>query len=154
MKTKLIFFALAASLALVGCKSKETNNDQLSPDLVNNPTSASGETGDVPVMEFQKNIHDFGTIKQGEKVSFSFKFKNTGKADLIIASASGSCGCTVPNFPKQPIAPGKEGVIDVTFDSSGKSGQQNKQVTVVANTIPNTTVLTVAGMITTDETKK
>jgi hypothetical protein len=66
---------------------------------------------------------------------------------LIITSAKGSCGCTIPEYPTDPIAPGEEGIIDVVFNSDGKSGQQNKKVTIVANTVPNTTVLAINGMV-------
>jgi len=146
-------------IALMGftaqsCKQK-TTDDKIDTEVVNNPATASGEPStDMPVMEFEKTTHDFGKIKQGEKVSFSFKFKNTGKTDLVISSASGSCGCTVPQYPKMPIAPGESAVIDVTFDSSGKSGMQNKQVTIVANTNPSATVLTVTGEVEVPAEKK
>ena len=80
---------------------------------------------------------------------FGYKFKNTGNADLVISDAKGSCGCTVPEYPKAPIKPGEEGNIKVTFDSSGKGGRQNKSVTVITNAIPNTKVLTVTGLVTT-----
>ena len=98
-------------------------------------------------MVFEKDVHDFGKIVEGEKVSYSFKFKNTGKVDLIISDAKGSCGCTVPQWPKNPVAPGADGVVDVTFNSSGKSGMQNKTVTLITNAIPNTKVLTITGEV-------
>ncbi|MDQ3192310.1 MAG: DUF1573 domain-containing protein, partial [Bacteroidota bacterium] len=91
--------------------------------------------------------YDFGVITQGEKISFSYKFKNTGKTNLIITSAKGSCGCTVPEYPKKPIAPNGEGKIEVVFDSDGKSGKQNKTVTILSNTYPATTVLNLTGEI-------
>ena len=78
-------------------------------------------------------------------VSTNFKFKNVGKSDLIISSAQGSCGCTVPEWPKEPIKPGEEGKIAVTFNSTGKQGKQNKTITLVANTIPNTKVIALKG---------
>ena len=109
--------------------------------------AGTAEGVDVPEFTFETEVHDFGTIVQGEKVAYAFKFKNTGKADLIITSAKGSCGCTVPEWPQDPIAPGEEGVIDVVFNSEGKSGQQNKKVTIVANTVPNTKILAINGMI-------
>jgi hypothetical protein len=84
---------------------------------------------------------NFGKIIQGEKVTYSFKFTNTGKSDLVITGASGSCGCTVPSFPKGPITPGKSGLIDVLFNSEGKKGIQNKTITVLANTQPNAVTL-------------
>ena len=67
------------------------------------------------------------------------------ETDLIISSAQGSCGCTVPEWPKEPIKPGEEGKIAVTFNSSGKQGKQNKTITLVANTIPNTKVIALKG---------
>lgn len=133
--------------------STSTNPDgSLSTDVVNNPLSANGsDTANLPKFAFEKDTHDFGSIEQGEKVAYSFKFKNSGKSDLIISNAHGSCGCTVPNWPKQPVKPGDEATIDVTFDSAGKSGKQTKTVTLIANTIPNTTVLTIVGEVKTKE---
>lgn len=90
---------------------------------------------------FEKTVHDFGNLKSGASVSYTFKFKNTGNKPLIISNAKGSCGCTVPKWPKDPIAPGKEGEIQVTFNSRGKKGQQHKSVTLTANTNPANTRL-------------
>ena len=153
---KKIAFVLVGALALYGCggeKSAEgTGGATVDTEVVNNPTTAeSGEVvvdpSQAPAFTFEKDVHDFGTIIQGEKVAYSYKFKNTGKGDLIITDAKGSCGCTVPAYPGAPIPPGGEGVIDVVFDSAGKSGQQNKKITITANTIPNTKTLAINGMI-------
>jgi hypothetical protein len=84
-------------------------------------------------MTFENQIHDFGTITQGDKVVYDFKFKNTGKSDLLIAKAKGSCGCTVPEYPKDAIEPGGEGVIKVSFNSAGKIGETSKSVTLLCN---------------------
>lgn len=150
-KSKLFTIAivLGAMYSFSSCKSKSTENGQVSTDLVNNPASANGneEEENIPVMLLEAETHEFGKITEGEKVSYSFKFKNTGKADLIISDAKGSCGCTVPQWPKSPIAPGGSGVIDVTFDSRGKSGMQNKTVTLITNAIPNTKILTITGEV-------
>ena len=67
-------------------------------------------------------------------IGFNFKFTNTGTGDLVIVNAVGSCGCTVPEYPKEPVAPGKSGVMKVTFNSAGKSGMQQKTVTITTNT--------------------
>ena len=83
----------------------------------------------------------------------TFRFKNVGQSNLIISSAQGSCGCTVPEWPKEPIAPGAEGKIEVTFNSTGKQGLQNKTVTLVANTIPNTKVIVIKGEVLAPKTK-
>ena len=82
---------------------------------------------------------------------FNFKFKNIGKAPLIVSSASASCGCTVPEYSKDPVLAGQEGFIKVTFNSEGKHGMVSKTVTLLANTIPNTKVLTISADIQTKE---
>jgi uncharacterized low-complexity protein len=94
-------------------------------------------------MSFEKEMHDFGSVKEGDKVTHVFKFKNTGDKPLIISDAKGSCGCTVPSYPKEPIAPGKSGEIKVEFNSAGKKGSETKYVTLNANTIPAETRLTI-----------
>ena len=156
------FVVFIVSIVLFSCHQKENengNNQQakaINPAIVNNPATASGEQSDakLPVFDFSVDKHDFGIIKQGEKISYAFKFKNAGKGDLVITSASGSCGCTVAEYPKDPIAPGKESVINIVFDSEGKQGMQLKTVTLLANTIPNTKVLTITGEVIVPEKKK
>jgi hypothetical protein len=90
---------------------------------------------------FEKTIHDFGTLKEGASVSYTFEFKNTGNKPLLISNAKGSCGCTVPRWPKEAIAPGETGEIEVTFNSRGKHDKQHKSVTLTANTDPANTRL-------------
>ena len=94
-----------------------------------------------PVITFEETEFDFGDLKQGDEVKHIFKFKNTGKSNLIIETATAPCGCTVPSWPKEPIAAGESGEIEVKFNSTGKEGVQNKVVTVTANTVPNTTTV-------------
>jgi hypothetical protein len=146
-KTSII---LLLSVALFSCKERHADqkeDSEISTYVVSNPLSAAEKTNssETAVFSFTEKSFDFGTVAEGEKVSYAFKFKNTGKAELVIASASGSCGCTVPEYPKKPIGPGEEGVINVVFDSEGKQGKQNKTVTLVANTIPNEVTLTIMG---------
>lgn len=137
----------------IGCGEKPAGEQgTMDTDVVANPATAENESGTdgnvaVPAFKFEKEVHDFGTIVQGEKVAYSFKFTNTGEGDLIITDAKGSCGCTVPEWPKEPVPPGGEGKIDVVFNSDGKSGQQNKKVTITANTVPNKTVLAINGVV-------
>lgn len=97
--------------------------------------------GPLPSFEFTETSHDFGKIKEGDIVSKVFTFQNTGEAPLIISSATASCGCTVPEWPKEPIAVGGSGEIKVQFNSRKKPGIQNKTVTITANTYPVTTRL-------------
>ncbi|MGH1339838.1 MAG: DUF1573 domain-containing protein [Aureispira sp.] len=94
-------------------------------------------------ISFTENSFDFGTLEEGDKVEHVFKFTNTSDNPLTINNARGSCGCTVPEWPRDPIAPGEEGEIKVKFDSKGKKGKQNKTVTITANTDPANTMLTI-----------
>jgi Protein of unknown function (DUF1573) len=87
-------------------------------------------------MTFEKDVHDFGTIDDQSKVAYTFSFTNTGQNDLEIVNAAGSCGCTVPEYPKDKIKPGESGKILVSFSPTGKSGKQEKSVTLTAN-VPN-----------------
>jgi outer membrane biosynthesis protein TonB len=113
--------------------------------------SVAKPTGPITSMQFEKLEYDYGTVKAGEKVKYSYKFKNTGKEPLIISNAKGSCGCTVPDWPREPIAPGKTGEIKVEFDSTGKGtdegSPQSKRVTIDANTDPVQTYLTIKGIV-------
>ncbi len=101
-----------------------------------NAVAATVPSGPTTTMQFMEEEYNFGTINQGEVVSHTFKFKNTGSEPLIITDAKASCGCTVPKKPNEPVAPGETGELVVEFNSAGKSGAQTKQVTVTANTNP------------------
>jgi hypothetical protein len=137
---------LLGLVVLISCSGDGSR--KLPADIVSNPNSASGKSEDgLPMIAFEKDVHDFGKVIQGEKVSFGFKFKNTGKADLIIAQVNTSCGCTVPKFPKTPIKPGEENVITVMFDSQDRKGVQNKTITVVSNCQPSNTVIRIKAMV-------
>lgn len=96
---------------------------------------------ELTAIKFDRLEHNFGRINEGDKVRTVFHFTNTGKKPLIISSATTTCGCTVPNWPKTAIAPGEGGDINVEFDSEGKKGQVEKEVTVTANVDPPATVL-------------
>ena len=139
---------LLVSLALVSCNSS-SDEKTITTDLVNSPLTANSNAEKVltPNIEMLETSYNFGEIHQGESVTHDFILKNTGDADLLISAAKGSCGCTVPQWPKTPIAKGKEAEIKVTFNSAGRSGKQNKTVTLVTNAIPNTKVLTINGNV-------
>ena len=98
-------------------------------------------------MTFDENVIDFGTVTEGEKVKKTYKFKNTGDEPLILSNAVGSCGCTVPQWPREPIAPGSTGEIVVEFNSQGKQGERDQKVTLTANTVPAQTVLSLQGTV-------
>ncbi len=117
-------------------------------------SSAKTSTGG-PVLTFDKVVHDFGTINEGDKVTTVFNFTNTGNEDLIIVDARGSCGCTVPQYPKNTaIAPGATGEITVSFDSSNKPGNQQKSVTLSANTASGREMLRIKSQVTPDPVKQ
>ena len=158
MKTKLalssVFGAILFLTIACGHEEKKTDSSAISTDVINVPATASGKPatpGSAPLMVFNEEKHDFGKITQGEKVSYSFVFKNKGGSDLVISSAQGSCGCTVPTYPKGPVKPGQESKIDVVFNSEGKSGSVEKTVTLVTNCNPSTKVLKIASTISVPE---
>ena len=103
--------------------------------------------GKSTTIKFTETSYSWGSVNEGDKMTHVFKFKNAGTNDLIISDAHGSCGCTVPEWPKEPIKPGKSGEIKVVFDSKGKPGEQQKTVTLTANTDPANTVLTIKGAV-------
>lgn len=103
--------------------------------------------GPLAVISFDNLEYDFGTIKEGDIVEHTFKVKNTGDAPLIIQSAQPSCGCTVPDFTKDPIPAGGEGFVKAKFDTKGKTNAQNKTITVTANTWPKQTTLRFKAMV-------
>ncbi len=108
--------------------------------MINNPMTADEskmDTANLAQITFDETIHKFGTIKEGKIVTHVFTFKNTGKSPLLIKECISSCGCTVPTFPKEPIAPGEGSKIEVKFDSKNKEGHIQKKVSVYANTLPN-----------------
>lgn len=143
--------AFIISLALlISCGQKHDNSEdsQLPTGLVTNPGSATGQgINSMAIITFSKEEHDFGTIKEGEKVFWNFRFTNTGNIPLIINRVKTDCGCTAPDYPKTPIAPGEEGAIKVTFDSKGRSGKQIKRITVLSNSERPTNVLSIIALV-------
>jgi hypothetical protein len=138
-------------ILLSGCwlTDRSEEKKEIGPHIINNSQSASRDgEGEKPVLRFETDSYDFGTISQGEKVTRKFPFRNAGEAPLVIASIEPSCGCTVAEeAPEEPIMPGGRDTLTVTFDSKGHSGQQNRSVSIVANTSPKTTVIRVKGMV-------
>ena len=95
------------------------------------------------VMTFEEVKYDFGDIYQGDKVEHIFKFENTGNEPLIITNVQTTCGCTAPNWPRDPVIPGQESVIKVVFNSAGKIGRQNKVITIISNATNPTNKVTI-----------
>lgn len=126
-------------MAMFSCKND--GNKQLSGDLVTSPKSAQSTSDKMPVISFEKNEFDFGKILQGEVVSYTFHFKNTGNAPLLITNVEKSCGCTASDYPREPIQPGESGDIKITYDSKGHHGVQSKVLIVKSNTMPSQTAI-------------
>ncbi len=137
---KNLFFSLiAAGMLFSACNNA---GNKTAGNITANAENA-------PVMKFEKESHDFGKLRVGDKVSYDFKFANTGKTPLIITDGFASCGCTKPTWPKTPIKPGENGIIHVTFDSKGKTpGLQDKLITITANTAPAQNVVHLIGELT------
>jgi hypothetical protein len=161
---KSLFFMAVVAVMAAGCKDRDAEKKiaqlesrladlegkKASPAVATSPV-APAETkpeGPLPTMEFQVTDHDFGTISEGDVVEYTYAFKNSGEAPLIIQGAQGSCGCTVPDWTKEPIPAGGTGYVKAKFDSNGKTNIQNKTVTVTANTWPKQTVLRFKAMVT------
>ncbi len=113
----------------------------ISPTNTNQPEEQVVDAATAASFQFEELEYDFGTIKEGDKVEHIFKFKNNSSNPLIIENARGSCGCTVPEWSRSPIAPGETSEIKVVFNSKGKKGANTKTITITANTIPANTVL-------------
>ncbi len=141
----VFFIALALMLGACGNNKSDGFDAKIDTDLVNH--DVTDDAADKPQIQFEEINFAFGKIKEGDKISHAFKFKNTGKSNLIIGDARGNCGCTVPKYPTQPIEPGETGVIDVEFNSAGKHGIQKKTVTLVTNCVPSTRILTITGEV-------
>lgn len=140
MKTNILLLTGIISIYLVFTSCSHNSNNPTNQEPSSNEVNI-GNKDKLPIIDFEEEEHDFGKIVQGEKVTYDFKFTNVGKSNLVISNAAASCGCTVADFPKEPIPPGKSGKITVEFNSEGKSGYTEKTITVVTNCEPNTKIL-------------
>ncbi len=113
----------------------------------NAPVAETKPEGPTPEFKFGETAFDFGNINEGDVVEHVFSFTNAGQAPLIISNAAGSCGCTIPKWPKEPIPVGGTGEILVQFNSANKPGVQNKTVTITANTYPKISKLNIKALV-------
>jgi hypothetical protein len=133
MKKSIGYLALSVVLVTTSCK-QESAADKITDADMATAQAAKALEGKFPKVKLDKLEHDFGTINEGDIVKTEFIVINDGEVDLIISDAKGSCGCTVPQPPKDPIKPGASAPIKVSFDSNGKPGAQKKTVTLTTNT--------------------
>ncbi|MBY5958880.1 DUF1573 domain-containing protein [Membranicola marinus] len=158
----VLFFGLLIVLGLSSCKSESDSDiraqakESLENKTVVEPgaqgmmtaeTAGSQTAGPMTTIEFESKRFDFGTITSGDKATTIFKFTNTGNEPLLISDVKASCGCTASKYPREPVAPGESAEIEAVFDSSGKSGAQTKNVTVMTNTDPSSHVLILEGNV-------
>ncbi|MFT5970027.1 MAG: hypothetical protein ACI8ZO_000532 [Flavobacteriales bacterium] len=130
MKKLILSLALIAGTVISGVAQDA--------EIISNPNAAK--------IEFEKTLHDYGTIDKGANGAYEFKFTNTGKEPLFIQNAKGSCGCTVPSWPKEPIAPGATNVIKVKYDTK-RIGPFSKSVTITSNSNKKTEVIKIKGIV-------
>ncbi len=156
---KLVYLALSLTLGFTAAQAQTAQ----SISSAKAPTSGAKVATNGPAITFAESKHDFGTIKQGDVVEYTFNFKNTGTQPLLISDVGVTCGCTATDWTKTPVAPGKEGYVKAKFNSAYKSGMQNKVITVKSNAtagdaqvaiISNVMVPTEASAKPADATKK
>jgi len=148
MKKGILVLAGVFALSLVSCKDKKAS-EKVSEEQVAEAAEQDAKAGDLPVMDFAEQEFDFGTINEGDIAEHTFKFTNNGKSPLIITNAKGSCGCTVPSYPRNtPIAPGETSEVLVKFNSKGKPGDNTKTVTISANTETGTERIKIKAKVT------
>lgn len=154
----IIAITLAYDVFVQEAKETTSVNEHNHASAPPPPVSVAGQEGEVasnanvPSMPptsvtFDKMEHDFGKVKQETQNKYLFKFKNTGTEPLLISNARGSCGCTVPTYPKEPIAPGGTGEIEVEYSPGQQQGSQAKTVTITANTEPTETILKITAQV-------
>jgi hypothetical protein len=140
MKKKLILIFGIIALIAISCGG---GNSNVTGDSSVN-TGSGGKAGIV----FKEYEHSFGKVTEGEKVAYVFTFENNGTSDLVIISASTSCGCTVPKYDTNPISSGKSGNLEVVFDTSGRSGMQTKTIKVKSNASTPVVILKITAEVT------
>jgi hypothetical protein len=135
MKTPAIIFTvfIVAAGAIIAL-NKNTSAPAPKPTIVVDDITAGSANQPITTVSFKDSILHKGKIKEGEMLTVEFEFTNTGTEMLIIKNVTASCGCTIPEKPEEPIAPGNTGKIKATFDSRGRAGMNQKVITVVANT--------------------
>jgi len=150
-----LFFCLFAVMTWGACKNDSSSGVQeiraggANSDLVRNPVSADQnvDTSRLARITYEEPTFDFGEATEGDVVVHKFKFTNTGKVPLTILKARSSCGCTIPEYPEEPVPPGGTGEITAKFNTSGKHDQQKKLIYVTANTYPGETSVLLKGIV-------
>ncbi len=147
MKKLSILLVLVFAVVMVSCKQDATSKIK-ADNLKNAQAKVEVNKADAPVLTFEETVHDFGEINEGDIAETQFKFKNTGKTDLIITNIKGSCGCTVPsNWKKEPIKPGEESEFTVKYNSKNRPNKINKSITITSNSAKGRDVVRISGFV-------
>jgi hypothetical protein len=109
--------------------------------------SVAQDNPNAPDFKFETEVHDFGSIDEGTQATFEFAFTNTGKEPLVITNVQASCGCTTPKWSKEPIKPGEKGVISAVYNSTGRPGAFNKQITITSNAKTTPKLIYIKGVV-------
>jgi len=138
IRTEFMISVVFIAWLLTACDNAGSSRNTSKDDV------AGGEVAELVFREYE---YDFGKITEGEKVAHIFAFENKGPGNLVIKSASTSCGCTVPKYDKSPIPPGKGGSLEVVFDSGGRNGIQTKTISVRSNSITEVVILKISAEV-------
>ena len=154
-----IHLVILCSLFIVSCTQNSEKKDNglqeiklddktRNADIIRIPVAGEKiDTATAAKIKFEATVYDFGTAKKGDQIKHVYKFQNTGKSPLLISDIRTTCGCTVPTWNKTPIEPGAKDELSINFNTEGKYDKQIKYITVVANTIPSETILTLSGIV-------
>jgi len=134
-------------LAFISTACKESAASKVKTKNVENAKVRDTKHENLPVVSFDQVLYDFGTINDGDVVKTSFMITNTGKSDLIIKKASATCGCTIPNWPKESIKPGASAPMEVKFNSRGKRNKISKTITLITNTETGKETVKITGFV-------
>ncbi len=146
MIKKIIILSVVLLGVLVSCK-KENASAKIKEENLIEAQKRDANLDKVPEITFEKKSYDFGVVEEGELVKTTFLFTNTGKSNLLILDAKATCGCTVPDWNKEPIKPGETSEIKVQFNTKGRPNKQSKTVTITTNTEKGKEYLTISGMV-------
>lgn len=150
MKKFFLAFALSAA-CFSGATYAQSDTEKQPASFILDESGNLTETT-APVIEFETETHDFGTVDEGPKIEYEFHFKNTGKEPLVLSNVKPSCGCTTPEWSKEPIAPGASSVIKAIYNTQGRPGPFNKSITITSNAYTPTKRIFIKGEVTKADT--
>lgn len=147
MKKVVLMLAAVAAISFTSCKNNDKASDKMNEENSKEVAKQDEMSKKYPEITFDEKSYDFGQMEEGEVKQHEFTFTNTGDAPLKVLKAKPTCGCTVPSFSKEPIAPGDKGQMMVKFNTRGKHGMQNKSVRLTTNTKSGQEVIRIKAMV-------